>query len=155
MGYMSEKNNKLRLILIIFIICITSVLTYSYIKEKSLIKEINVTNTKLYPSYSKDIKEYVLYTNEEEIEITCDIEDSENVEGCNESIKITEDIQSHEIITSTTSRRHPNRTSVRLTSLQNRRRTLERQRRVWMRIVRTPVQDLRLLVCISAHQSPA
>ena len=50
-------NKKVKLIIfIILMLILTTLGTYSHLKNGNVIKDVNISNTKLYPSYSNDVK---------------------------------------------------------------------------------------------------
>ena len=98
---MDRKNTK-TILLVIMVLILGSIGfgIYSYEKysKSSNIKTLEVESGKIYPSYNKDVSNYSIYTDKDEITINCNTK-NKNIKGCNEKIKTNINGTTHEIVT--------------------------------------------------------
>ena len=101
MSNLSVKLKKwflLVILVLLFLLVGLGIYSYYNFNKKVIINNISVSGGKLYPEFSSDVKEYQVYTDLDEITITCDKLDGK-VEGCNEKINVNDSVVEHFIIT--------------------------------------------------------
>lgn len=93
----TKKKSKLPLIIVIALIIaglVSGFFVYKNFTNKESFK-IGVEDSKLYPNFSEDVDEYVIYTNQKQIKFTCP--STRKTKGCNKLINVDSDEQSYTI----------------------------------------------------------
>ena len=77
---------------------IVGVYSYNnYNNSSNNIETIEIANGKMYPEYSKDVANYLVYTDEDPVTINC--KNFSNAYGCNETINVEDGVTKYEITT--------------------------------------------------------
>lgn len=89
--YLNKRNFIILGVLII--ILVLGIIFFVYLKKNdktnSYLKDITITNNIYSPKFSKDTYDYYILTEDQELEIKCDIDKNIDVEGCNEKINLS------------------------------------------------------------------